>query len=128
MKKIAFISALIFLATANLFANQTKKDYAPAQETPAKGKYALAISFISIGGGIDGVTYGKIDSLIANHPKKPAVATSGRRGREGETTLYLTLSELSKSEKKAFIKNVEALAANKKLVKIEKNVDIKPSK
>lgn len=97
-------------------------------EKPIKGKYALTISFISIGGGIDGVTYDKIMAYINNHPKKPAFATPARRGREGETTLFLKLNELSKSEKKIFIEDIEKLLVGTTLVKIQKNVNIKSAK
>jgi len=128
MKKIAFVlPVLFFLGFINLQANAINKHESPLQEKPIKGKYALVISFISIGGGIDGATYAKVDSLIKNYPKKPAVAVPARRGREGETTLFLKLNELSKSEKKAFIEDVEKIIAGKDLVKIQKEVNIKAS-
>jgi hypothetical protein len=117
MKKITFtLFTLLFLGLTNL----------QAQENAAKGakkevKYAIVISFISIGSGPDGITYGKIDSLIKSNPKKLIVEQS-RRGREGESTMSLELNELSKKEKKEFIENVEKLTANKNLVKVQKDV------
>ncbi len=129
MKKIAFlVPVLIFLGFSNLQANTVKKYTAPSQEKPIKGKYALVISFISIGGGIDGETYTKVTDYINNHPKKPAMAVPARRGREGETTLFLKLNELSKSEKKIFIEDIEKLIVGKDLVKIQKDVKIKATK
>ena len=127
MKKIAFLlPVLFFLGFSNLQANTIDMYRAPIQATP-DGKYALVISFISIGSGIDGVSLDKITEYINNHPKKPAVVLD-RRGREGERTIYLKLNELSKSEKKAFIENVEKLIVNKDLVKIQKNITLKTVK
>jgi hypothetical protein len=126
MKKITLIvPMLLFLGFSNVQAQENAQKEVKMEITPKKEvKYAVVISFISIGSGIDGVSYGKIDSLIKNNPKKPTVARA-RTGREGESTMSLELKELSKKEKKAFIKEVEKLAANKNLVKIQKNVVVK---
>lgn len=118
MKKISLIlSLLLFVGFTSLKAQNN-----PQQPKP--GKYALVVSFISIGAGIDGASYDKIDAFIKNHPKKPAVITI-QKGREGERMMYLELTELSKKEKKAFIKDIEKLGVNEKLVKFQKNFEVK---
>lgn len=127
MKKIAFLfPVLFFLGFSNLQANTIDTYRASVQDIP-NGKYALVISFISIGGGIDGISLDKITEYINNHPKKPVVIID-KKGREGERTIYLKLNELSKSEKKAFIENIEKLIVNKDLVKIQKNITLKTVK
>ena len=64
MKKIAFLlPVLFFLGFSNLQANTIDMYRAPIQATP-DGKYALVISFISIGSGIDGVSLDKITEYI----------------------------------------------------------------
>jgi hypothetical protein len=126
MKKITFtLSIFLFLGLTNLQA-QKSASQEPKKETTARKKteYAIVISFISIGGGIDGVSLGRIDSLIKNNPKKLTVETM-RTGREGENTMSLELKELSKTEKKEFIEKVEKLIVNKDLVKIQKDVVVK---
>ena len=126
MKKISFIlPILIFLGFTNVKAQESASQSPKKEITPKKKtKYALVISFISIGHGIDGASYDKIDAFIKNNPKKPAV-TINQRGREGEKMMYLELSELSKKEKKAFIEDVEKLIVNKDLVKIQRDVVVK---
>jgi hypothetical protein len=121
MKKISLIlSVLLFLGFTNIKAQEN----APKGVTKhKKEKYALEISFISIGTGIDGASFDKIDAFIKNHPKKLVVNTI-QKGREGEKIMYLKLAELSKKEKHEFIKEVEKLISNKNLVKIKRNFEL----
>jgi hypothetical protein len=124
MKKISLIlSILLFLGFANLQAQENKPKESKKETMPKKEKYALEIAFISIGSGIDGASFDKIDAFIKNHPKKPAVKTV-QKGREGERVMYLKLDELSKKEKHEFIKEVEKLIVNKNLVKIQRNFEL----
>ena len=124
MKKISLIlSILLFVGFTNLKAQEKSPKESKNETEPKKEKYALEISFISIGSGIDMTSFEKIDTFIKNHPKKPAVNTV-QKGREGERIMYLKLSELSKKEKHEFIKEVEKLIVNKNLVKIQRNFEL----
>jgi len=123
MKKTIIITIMLFVAFANLQAQEKTKKSPKKEMAPQKEKYALEIAFISIGSGIDGVSYDRIDSLIKNHPKKLAVKIV-QKGREGERFMYLKLRELSKKEKHEFINEVEKLIVNKNLVQIQKNFEL----
>lgn len=124
MKKISLIlPILFFVGFTNVKANNGFQE-PKIQTLPKKEKYALVISFISKGAGIDNSAYEKIDNFIKNHPKKPTVSIN-QKGREGEKSMYLKLDELSKKEKKEFIKEVEKLAAGNDLVKFQKNFEVK---
>ena len=125
MKKTSLIlSILLCVGFINLQAQQNNAPKGSKKITmPQKEKYALEIAFISIGSGIDGVSFDKIDTFIKNHPKKPVVKTV-QKGREGERVMYLKLDELSKKEKHEFIKEIEKLIVNKNLVKIQRNFEL----
>lgn len=124
MKKISLILPILFFLGFNN-AQAQKAVQEPKQATlSVKEKYALAIFFISKGTGIDNAAYEKIDSYIKNHPKKPAV-TIDQKGREGEKSIYLKLDELSKKERKEFLKEIEKLATGNDRVKIQKNFEVK---
>jgi hypothetical protein len=124
MKKTSLIIvALLFVGFTNLKAQEKVSKESKKETKPKKEKYALEISFISIGSGIDAVSLEKIDAFIKNHPKKPLVNTV-QKGREGERIMYLKLTELSKKERHEFIKEVEKLIVNKNLVKIQRNFEL----
>jgi hypothetical protein len=95
-----------------------------AQSTPKtnqkKDTYALVVSFISKGSGIDHKAQAKIDSLVQNFPKKPTFEIC-RMGREGETFYLFRLKELAKHEQKKFIKEVKDQISDKEMVHVEEN-------
>ncbi|HKC67243.1 MAG TPA: hypothetical protein VKG26_03380 [Bacteroidia bacterium] len=124
MKKTSIIlAALLFVGVASVKAQQPDPKQVKKENTSKKEKYALEISFISIGSGIDVASFQKIDDYIKNHPKKPAVNVV-QKGREGERIMYLKLDELSKKEKHEFVKEVEKLIVNKDLVKVKRNFEL----
>ena len=128
MKKISLILPILFFLGIIHVKAQENSSVSPKIETmPKKEKYALVIAFISKGSGIDGAAYDKIDNYIKNHPKKPVVNII-QKGREGEKSIYLKLDELSKKEKKEFIKEVEKLTAGNDLIMIQKNFEVKTVK
>lgn len=90
------------------------------QYTQKKGTYALVVSFISKGSGIDGKTMDKINAFVKSFPKKPAFEVC-QMGKEGETTLLFHLKELSKHEQKKFIKELRELILDKEMVLVEEN-------
>lgn len=85
-----------------------------------KDTYALVVSFISKGSGIDGKTKDKVDTFVKSFPKKPAFEVC-QMGREGETTLLFHLKELSKHEQKKFIKELKEQILDKEMVHVEEN-------
>jgi len=128
MKKISLIlPILFFLGFTNVKAQENSSVTPKIETLPKKEKYALVISFISKGSGIDNDAYEKIDNFIKNYPKKPGINII-QKGREGEKAMYLKLDELSKKEKKQFIKEIEKLASGNDRIMIQKNFEVKTAK
>lgn len=122
------ITILFSFACANCQAqkNQTKPqsaETATAQNPKTKKlKFALIISFTSHAYGIDGEKYDAIIKYISTHPKKPKYKLYGW-GREGERDICMNLKELTKRERKAFIKKIKKIANGSDRVLINLNVE-----
>jgi hypothetical protein len=82
----------------------------------------LAISFNSIGSGINGAKYEEIKNYIDKHAKKPSYEQIPM-GREGEVDICLSLKEMNNSEQKDFIKEIKKLAEGADRVQVSENVE-----
>ena len=114
---IAF--SLIF-STLSFAAQKSTSKNLSVVKMEKKTKYRVAISFISIGAGIDNESYEKIESFIKSHPKKLKYGVI-QKGREGEKTIYLKLGELSGDERKTFVAEINKLIVKKELVKVNES-------
>ena len=94
-------------------------DEVPVAPVPNK-KYALVVSFFSPGNGTDREAYERLLGLIAKSPKKLAYAT-GHWGKEGEHDACFELTELSATEKTAFVASVKKEMAASTRVNVESN-------
>ncbi|MHB8259295.1 MAG: hypothetical protein ACYDCN_03290 [Bacteroidia bacterium] len=110
---------IVVLAIAILSFNKMNAQ-SEMKFTQKKDTYALVVSFISKGSGIDGKTKDKIDAFIKGFHKKPAFEVC-QMGREGETTYLFHLKELKPHEKKKFIKELNEQIVDKEMVHVEEN-------
>ena len=76
---------------------------------------AVEVSFGSRGSGVDGAAMDKLMALIE---KKKLKHTAKNVGREGETRVCMTLSELKGKAKKAFINELKKIAKEGQLVSV----------
>ena len=95
---------------------------APVQQQalPADDSYRIAVSFYSIGEGIDNKTKAEFENFLNTYPKKIAFEPT-HWGREGEIDYCLKLSELSASEQADFVKKAKELLSKSKLVHVDEN-------
>ncbi len=99
-----------------------KKTSSVAKIQDENPKYRLAISFISIGTGIDSKTYKKVDSFLVAQPKK-LVCIDQAWGREGEFDKYFLLNELSSKQQRSLIGQLKKICEGNEMVIISENVD-----
>jgi hypothetical protein len=92
----------------------------PLKFTQKSDTFALVVSFISKGSGIDGKTKDKIDAFIKGFHKKVEFEIC-QMGREGETNYLFHLKELKEHEKKKFIKELNEQIPDKEMVHVEEN-------
>ena len=100
----AFIFSVLFFAckskqaTANSKENNSTVNSADAN---APKTYRFIVSFISIGTGVDGDAFNKLEKFIKEHPKKPAFEQK-RWGREGEVDFMFSLKEFKTMKSRFF--------------------------
>jgi hypothetical protein len=124
---------LTFLALCTLlFTNCKTKSKATTSSENSSEKTALnagtkvkcrvAISFNSIGSGINGAKYDEIKGFIDKHPKKLTYEEIPM-GREGERDICLSLKEMNSSEQSQFIKDIKKMAEGADRVQINENAE-----
>ncbi len=100
------LSFLMFSAVA-----QTKTKTETVKEPLCK----IQISFGSPGSGIDAKTYDAVIKMIKDNKLKYSEKS---HGKEGETTICLPLTELKKSKKTEFIKQLKNTATAGQFVSV----------
>lgn len=128
MKSIFINSALIFSvlffackskqATANTTDNTNTSTNSADVNAPKT--YRLIVSFISIGTGVDGDAYSKLEKFVQGHPKKPAYEKK-RWGREGEEDFMFTLKEFKAADQAKFISDLKAAVGKSDRVLFKEN-------
>jgi hypothetical protein len=115
--KIIFLS-LASIISLSLFSCKSKKQSNTVSEIKTEtnttntnqrlenGSYRLIVSFISIGTGVDGEAYNKLEKFIKEHPKSPSFEQK-RWGREGEVDFMFTLKEFKANEQLKFISDLK---------------------
>lgn len=126
MKK-SIVLLVFFLVTTNLASAQrkakNKKSGSVVIAAASKSThYAVIVSFISIGAGIDHEAVQKLEAFVNEHPKKP-VYDKVQQGREGEMEYRFQLKEFSTAEQKTFIDELKKAAGSSDLVKFSENQD-----
>ncbi|MBI4947812.1 MAG: hypothetical protein HY840_15590 [Bacteroidetes bacterium] len=132
MKIIVFLSILFLFSSASCKNKKsatitssptTQQQTTPANPTtppPADDSYRLVVSFYSTAGGIDPKAHNEFIKFLNAYPKKIAY-TPTPWGREGEVDYCLKLSELSTRDQADFVKKINELLSNSKLVHITEN-------
>ncbi len=121
MKRTITLVTFALLTCGSLSAQEKEKKVVLKEEATKKEiKYRLVIEFISKGGGIDITIMENIENFIKNQPKKP-VYEIYQRGREGERSYCLQLKELSKSEQKTFVEEINKLVTKKDMVFVKEH-------
>ncbi len=96
----------------------------PSGPDPIVGNYRLTVSFISIGGGIDGKAKAKYDNFVLEFAKKNNVKLPHETvtwGREGEVDYCFKLTELDQNKQAEFVKeSTGLLTGNKRVIFKEK--------
>ena len=116
MKRILFLTAVLFFLSSNMFAqdNQNEK-----RQTVYKGvsdqNCALEMAFGSYGAGIDREAFAKCMALIETYKLDHSSKTVGR---EGETRICLPLNGISALKKRKITKKLKAIADHGQLVSI----------
>ena len=128
MKSLFINSALIFSvlffackskqATANTTDNTNTSTNSADVNAPKT--YRLIVSFISIGTGVDGDAYSKLEKFVQGHPKKPAYEKK-RWGREGEEDFMFTLKEFKAADQAKFISDLKAAVGKSDRVLFKEN-------
>ena len=122
MQKLTLIlMALCSIAFASCKTKKASTSTTTA-DTGTQVKCRLAISFYSIGSGINGAKYDEIKNYIDKHPKKPAYEQIPM-GREGEVDICLSLKEMNNSEQKDFIKEIKKMGEGADRVNVNENVE-----
>ena len=93
-----------------------------AADAGTKVSCRLAVSFYSIGSGINGAKYDEVKSYIDKHAGKPGYELIPM-GREGEVDICLSLKEMNNSEQKEFIKEIKKLTEGADRVRVSENVE-----
>ena len=128
MKSLFINSALIFSvlffackskqATANTTDNTNTSTNSADVNAPKS--YRLIVSFISIGTGVDGDAYSKLEKFVQGHPKKPSYEKK-RWGREGEEDFMFTLKEFKAADQAKFISDLKAAVGKSDRVLFKEN-------
>lgn len=115
MKNFSII-AFLFLFAFNPFKSKAQNNGAfnPAKQAGC----TVRVDFGSPGSGIDLKKYEEIKKLIDG---KKLEYKEVPNGREGETYLCLSLKELNKKQKKAFIKELKKTAEGGQLVSVSQS-------
>ena len=98
----------------------TETNTSNTSQNIANGTYRLIVSFISIGTGVDGEAYSRVEKFIQDHPKKPSYEKK-RWGREGEEDFMFTLKEFKASEQQKFISDLKAAIGKSDRVHYKEN-------
>jgi hypothetical protein len=129
--KIIFLS-LTTIISLSFFSCKSKKESNTVSEiktetntsntsqNTANGTYRLIVSFISIGTGVDGDAYSRLEKFIQDHPKKLAYEKK-RWGREGEEDFMFTLKEFKASEQAKFIADLKVAIGKSERVQYKEN-------
>ena len=86
--------------------------------------YRLVISLISIGAGTDQEAKHDIDQYIIDYRAKSGILVAYANqawGREGESDMMFTLSELSAEKQGEFVKGIREKLKGRELIQIEEN-------
>lgn len=127
MKTLLINSAFIF--SVLFFACKSKQAIANSKENNstvnsadanASKNYRFIVSFISIGTGVDGDAFNKLEKFIKEHPKKPAFEQK-RWGREGEVDFMFSLKEFKTAEQAKFINDLKAAIGKSDRVQYKEN-------
>lgn len=128
MKSLFINSALIFSvlffackskqATANTTDNTNTSTNSADVNAPKS--YRLIVSFISIGTGVDGDAYSKLEKFVQGHPKKPSYEKK-RWGREGEEDFMFSLKEFKATDQAKFISDLKAAVGKSDRVLFKEN-------
>ena len=128
MKSLFINSALIFSvlffackskqATANTTDNTNTSTN--SEDVNAPKTYRLIVSFISIGTGVDGDAYSKLEKFVQGHPKKPTYEKK-RWGREGEEDFMFSLKEFKSADQAKFISDLKAAVGKSDRVLFKEN-------
>jgi hypothetical protein len=126
------LTLLLIALCAMLFTNCKTKSKATSTSEASSGKNVanagtkvkcrLAISFTSIGSGINGAKYDEVKGYIDKHPKKLTYEEIPM-GREGERDICLSLKEMNSSEQSEFIKEIKKMAEGADRVQINENAE-----
>ena len=124
MKTLVLCFSVLFTVTlvackskqsANSSTNNAKTEVA------SPSTYRLIVSFISIGTGVDGDAYSKLEKFVQEHPKKPAFEQK-RWGREGEVDFMFSLKEFkSAADQAKFINDLKAAIGKSDRVQYKEN-------
>ncbi len=125
MKKVT----LLLLTGITFFAFACKNQEKTTENNTKKmnqsqNTYALVVSFISIGQGVDQKAIEQFNQLIADIEQKKQVKINYEKipwGREGEVDYCFNLSELDKETRQLFLTKTDELLSKNTLVKVEKN-------
>ncbi len=115
MKKVIFLISLLVFGYS--LTNAQSKTGSKTKTKSAGRKIApkLILDFVSKGGGIDNESFGEIEELAKNHPKKPFYEVVAK-GKEGEKKMYFPLNELTADEQIAFVNDVKKLIDKPEMV------------
>ncbi len=129
--KIIFLS-LATIFSLSVFSCKSKKESNAVSEiktetnttnssqNTANGTYRFIVSFISIGTGIDGEAYSRLEKFIQDHPKKPSFEKK-RWGREGEEDFMFSLKEFKVADQAKFISDLKAAIGKSDRVQYKEN-------
>lgn len=118
------MSALVLLSAASCKSKE-KSANGDSSTTSSKmnstdKKYRLVVSFNSIGTGINGDAYNKMEAFAKNHAKKPKYETYSW-GREGETDVAFNLKEMNDKDQVKFIEELKAAIGDTDRVTYKEN-------
>ena len=118
MKKIAAILGFLFVV-GTVESRAQEGPQATKEPTVYKGvtdqNCAVEVAFGSYSAGIDGTAFEKVKDLIKAYK---VAHTAQTIGREGEQRLCMPLTELKKSKKNKFIKQLKKIAKAGQLVSV----------
>jgi phosphotransferase system HPr-like phosphotransfer protein len=94
--------------------------YTAQAQQQTEEKYAVKVSFISYGAGVDAKASKVFEKFIADYSKKLTMEKNAW-GREGEYDCCFKLSELKKRKQKKFVNKLKAEMKPYELVRITEN-------
>ncbi len=120
-KNVVQSSDLILILENQLLLHKNKP---VVTETTEPGTFRLIVSFISIGAGPDAQLKEAIDNYIISYNKKNSIELAIEKypwGREGETDYCMNLTEIGSDNQIVFIKGIQDIVKDSKLVFIKEN-------